>query len=305
MNNISPLAEQVILITGASSGIGAALAETLATQFLGIRLVLAARREEKLEQVATKCRKAGADVLAIATDMGDTQQVEALAKGAVAHFGRVDVLVNNAGYAQMGPVELVTPDAAKNQFAVNFHGPLVLTQSLIPVMRAQGGGRIINVSSLGGRMAFPVVGLYSAAKFALEAITDVMRMELKAFNIQVSVIEPGPVITEFFDVAQKKADQIIPEVKNTPYSAIFESIEAIEQQVGVLGWTPAKVAQVIVRSLKAKNPRPRYLAATGGGILIFLMTKVLPTWVSDVFWKRFYGINKVEQQWKERQNGVT
>jgi len=164
MKNIS---NEVILITGASSGIGAALAETLATEFLGIRLVLTARTTEKLEQVATKCRKAGAEVLVITTDMSDTQQVEALAKGAVAHFGGVDVLVNNAGYGQMGPVELIPPDAAKNQFAVNFYGPLVLTQSLIPVMRAQGGGRIINVSSLGGRMAFPAGGLYSASKFAL------------------------------------------------------------------------------------------------------------------------------------------
>ena len=158
MSNTTPLSEQVILITGASTGIGAALAETLAASFMGIRLVLAARNQDKLEHIATLCRKAGADVLVVPTDLADVAQVKALADKAVEHFGRVDALVNNAGYGQMGPIELVAPEDAKRQFAVNFHGPLVLTQALIPVMRDCGGGRVINISSLGGRMAFPVGG---------------------------------------------------------------------------------------------------------------------------------------------------
>ncbi|MBR8828421.1 MAG: SDR family oxidoreductase [Gomphosphaeria aponina SAG 52.96 = DSM 107014] len=300
-----PLSAQVILITGASSGIGAALAETLARNFCGIRLVLAARTTEKLDQVGTLCRQVGADVLIMPTDMSDMEQVKNLAKMAVEHFGRVDVLINNAGYGQMGPVELVPPTAAKYQFEVNFYGPLVLTQALIPVMRNQGGGRIINISSIAGRMAFPAGGLYSASKFALEALSDALRMELKAFNIQVSVIEPGPVITEFFKVVQAQIQGTIADVENTPYRRAFENIEAIEEKMGRLGWSPAKVAEIIIRSLKVKNPRPRYIAATGGNILVWMLTKVLPTWVGDAFWKRFYGIDEVEKQWKERKNGVT
>ena len=127
----------VILITGASTGIGAALAN-LAAQKPNIRLALAARNQEKLEQVAGQCRQNGAEVLVVPTDMADTKQVKALAQKTINHFGRVDGLVNNAGYGQMGPIELISSEAAQRQFAVNFHGPLTLTQALIPSMRAQG-----------------------------------------------------------------------------------------------------------------------------------------------------------------------
>ncbi len=152
------LANKVVLITGASSGIGAALAEFLARQHSGIRLVLASRNQSLLEAVATKCREDRAEVLIIPTDLSQVEQVQALANQAIAHYGQVDVLVNNAGYGQMGPIELIPPAAAREQFAVNFHAPLVLSQALIPQMRSQGGGKIVNVSSLGGRIPFPTAG---------------------------------------------------------------------------------------------------------------------------------------------------
>ncbi|NES85157.1 MAG: SDR family oxidoreductase [Moorea sp. SIO2B7] len=299
MTNIPPLSQQVILITGASGGIGAALAETLAQQFSGIRLVLAARSQDKLDQVATQCRKAGADVLVIPTDMANPEQVKALATKTVEHFGQVDALINNAGYGQMGAVELVSPEAAKQQFAVNFHGPLILTQALIPVMRDRRRGRIINISTLAGKVAFPIGGIYSASKFALEALSDSLRMELKAFNIQVSVIEPGPVSTNFFQVANDTIEPTIAKLTNNPYRAAFENIDDIEQQMEMLGWTAQKVVQVILRSLTDTNPRPRYVAATGGSIVLFLM-KILPTSVTDALWKRFYGIHLVEKEWKTK-----
>src|SRR4028119_284351 len=230
MTQSLPLAEQVILITGASTGIGAALARRLAAEYLGIRLVLAARNQKKLESVATDCLKAGADVLVVPTDMAQVEQVKALAKSALERFGRVDSLVNNAGYGQMGPVELISRENAQRQFDVNFQGPLSLTQALIPTMREQGGGRVINVSSLGGHLAFPAGGMYSASKFALEALSDVMRMELEAFNIKVSVIVPGPVTTEFFGIAGDKVDLNVPESGRTIYRAAIKAIKEIEQQ---------------------------------------------------------------------------
>jgi short-subunit dehydrogenase len=293
-----PLSQQVILITGASAGIGAALAETLAKQFAGIRLVLAARRQDKLEQVARQCRYVGAEVLVVPTDIADETQVKALIPSVLEKFGRVDALVNNAGYGRMIPIELVSLEAVHHQFAVNYYGPLLLIQALIPIMREQGGGRIVNISSLGGRMAFPGGGLYSCSKFALEALSDVLRMELKGFNIQVSVVEPGPVVTEFFGVAWEKVRETIPEPEKNLYQPVFEKIESIDQQLQLLGWTPEKVARVIVRSLASSHPRPRYLAATGGSIFVPLMTKFMPTWFTDAFWKRFYGIDKVEKEWK-------
>ncbi len=293
------LSEQIILITGASSGIGAALAQTLAEDFFGIRLVLSARNQAKLEQVAELCRKAGAFVLVIPTDMGKVEQVKALAQQAVEQFGRVDVLVNNAGYGQMGPIELIPTAAAQEQFAVNFHGPLVLTQALIPVMRSHGSGRIVNISSLGGLIPFPAGGMYSCSKFALEVLTDVLRMELEGFNIKVTVVEPGPVVTDFFGVAWEKVQKTIPNYADTPYAPMFANIEEIERQLDVLGWSAEKTAKVIIRAIAASKPRPRYIAATGGNILVFMMNKIFPTWLRDAFWKRFYGIHKVEKNWRE------
>ena len=288
------LAEQVVLITGASSGIGVALAEILAMKYPGICLVLTSRNQSRLAVVGTKCCEHNAEVLVIPADLSEVEQVEALARQAIKHYGRVDILINNAGYGQMGPVELIPPAAAQEQLAVNFHAPLVLTQALIPVMRSQGGGKIINVSSLGGRIPFPAAGMYSCSKFALEALSDVLRMELKAFNIQVSVIEPGPVITDFFRVAWQKVQKTIPHYNQTPYAPIFKNIEAIDARLDVLGWSAEKTAKAIAKIIAKPHLKPRYVLATGGNTLVFLMNKILPTWVRDEFWKRFYGVHKIK-----------
>ena len=290
----TPLSAQVVLITGASSGIGAALAEILASQHDGIRLVLAARNQAALEILATKCRQLHADVLVVATDLSQLEQVKALAAKAIAHYGKVDILVNNAGYGQMGPVELIPPAAAQEQFAVNFHAPLVLAQAFIPIMRSQGTGKIINISSLGGRIPFPAAGMYSCSKFALEALSDVLRMELQAFNIRVSVIEPGPVVTDFFRVAWEKVKETIPNYAQTPYAPVFKNIEAIDQQLDLLGWSAEKTAKAIAKIINKPRPKPRYVLATGGKTMLFIMNQILPTWARDEFWKRFYGIHKIK-----------
>ena len=297
---MSSLSEKVVLITGASAGIGEALAQLLAQQFIGIRLVLAARNVEKLETVATLCRKAGAEVLVVPTNLEKIEQAEALATAAIAHFGRIDALVNNAGYGQMGPVELIPYQATQRQFQVNLLAPLALIRALVPTMRDCGGGRIINISSLGGRLAFPFGGLYSASKFALEGLSDALRMELAPFNIQVSVIEPGAVSTNFFVVAAQEVEETVATPENTPYRAAFEKLKGLEKQTSSQAWTSERVAKVIVRALTDRHPRPRYIAATGGNFLLFLMTKVLPTRFVDRFWQRFYGIDLVAKDWQSR-----
>lgn len=302
MSANTSLSQQVVIITGASAGIGAALAQVLAKQFQGIRLVLAARNQAKLETTATYCSKAGAEVvMVVPTDVSDLEQVEALVRGTILRFGRIDALVNNAGYGQMGPVELIPPEAARRQFEVNVLGPLALIRSVIPHMREQGGGRIINVSSLGGRLAFPFGGLYSGSKFALEGLSDALRMELEPFNIKVSLIEPGPVSTEFFDVAAKGVERAVTGPENTPYRAAFEKLKQLEQQTSSRAWTSEQVADVIVRALTDSHPKSRYIAATGGEFLLFLMTKILPTWAVDRFWQKFYGIDLVANEWEEKK----
>lgn len=292
------LSEQVVLVTGASAGIGAALGMLLAQRFPGIKLILAARNAEKLEQIADLCRKAGAEVLVVPTDLEKIEQVENLAKTAIAHFGKVDALVNNAGYGQMGPIELIPNQAVERQFKTNVIGPLALIRAIVPMMRDAGGGRIINISSLGGRLAFPFGGMYSASKFALEALSDSLRMELEPFNIKVSVIEPGPVSTEFFIVAAQAVEETVATPENTPYRAAFKHLEGLEQRTSSRAWTSERVAQVIIQALQSRHPQPRYIAATGGKFLLFMMTKVLPTKLVDKFWQRFYGINLVAQEWQ-------
>lgn len=300
MSANTPLSEQVVLITGASAGIGAALAQVLAKKFPGIRLVLAARNRAKLDTTATYCSKAGAEVLVVPTDMSSIEQVDALARAAILRFGRVDALVNNAGYGQMGPLELIPSASARRQFEVNLLGPLALSRALIPGMRDRGGGRIINISSLGGRLAFPFGGIYSSSKFALEGLSDALRMELEPFNIKVSVIEPGPVTTDFFDVVAQGVEETVPDPEQTPYRAAFKKLEGLQEQTSSRAWTSERVAEVIVRSLTDPRPRPRYIAATGGEFLLFIMTKVLPTWAVDRFWQRFYGIDLVAREWQEQ-----
>jgi short-subunit dehydrogenase len=295
---MAELAQQVVVITGASAGIGAALARRLAQRFPGITLVLAARNAEKLAAIATDCTQAGATVLVVPTNMAEVDQAQTLAQKALDHFGRIDALVNNAGYGQMGPLELLPAAACQRQFSVNLLGPLALTQAVIPSMRSQGGGRIVNVSSLGGRTAFPLGGLYSASKFALEAMSDVLRMELEPFNIQVSVVEPGPVSTEFFAVVNQEVAATLPQPEQTPYRAALRKLAQLEAQTAATVWSAERVADVLIRALGDRPAHPRYIAATGGHFLVFLLTKLLPTWAVDRFWQRFYGINDVANDWK-------
>jgi short-subunit dehydrogenase len=300
MTDSMALAEQVVLITGASAGIGAALAEVLVQRYPGIRLVLAARNVEKLEQVTDRCRKAGAEVRTVVTDMGQVEQAQALGHQALEQFGRVDVLVNNAGYGQMGPAELLPLAACQQQMAVNYFGPLALTQVLIPKMREQGNGRIVNISSIAGRTAFPFGGLYSSSKFALEALSDALRMELEPFNIQVSLIEPGPVSTNFFAVVAQEVERVIPDPTTSPYRAAFAKLEGLEKQTTANAWTAERVAEVIIRAMCDRRPRARYVAATGGDFLVALLTKILPTRLVDRFWQKFYGIDLVAQDWQAK-----
>jgi short-subunit dehydrogenase len=291
---IPALSAQVVLITGASSGIGAAIALNLSQRFTGIKLVLAARSQERLEDIAAQCRHSGAEVLVIPTDVALGDRVKALAEKALHHFGRVDALVNNAGYGQMGPMELIDEADAQYQFAVNFYAPLTLSQALIPAMRQQGYGRIINISSVAGRMAFPLMGLYSASKFALEAMSDALRMELEPFNIQVVLIEPGPIKTEFFRVAKGTVEKITAQVADSPYQAAFAEAAGMEEGMNKVGWEVDRLAQIIVQALGSARPKPRYVAATGGEIMLFFMTKLFPTRIVDKIWQSVYGIDKIK-----------
>ncbi len=235
----------VALVTGCSTGIGRAVALQLAAA--GVTTVATARRPETLGEL----ERAGCTVLPL--DVTDDASRRACVEAALAAHGRIDVLVNNAGYAEMGPVEQVPLEAWRRQLETNVLGPVALVQLLLPGMRERGQGRIVNVSSMGGEVTFPGGGAYHASKYALEALSDALRMEAAPFGVEVVVVQPGPVASSF-DV--NSADLSV--YMDGPYADLAR---AMDQQVKVMtprGSAPRVVADVVVKAVTARRPRTRY-----------------------------------------------
>lgn len=185
---------KVVIITGASMGIGEATARVFAEA--GAKLVLAARSADKLAAVVQGL-PAQAETLIVPTDMTDQAQVKALIDTAYAHFGRIDILINNAGQAAAGPIATVNPDHYRQIIELNLLGPLHAIQAVVPKMQAQGGGVIINISSNVSKMAIPGIGAYASTKYALNGLTLTARNELAADNIRVLLFHPGLTATDF------------------------------------------------------------------------------------------------------------
>ncbi len=190
---------KVAIITGASSGIG--METALAFVRRGYAVVLAARREDRLEQVAQRCREISADaaVDVVVTDVTDSEAVERLVNGAVRKFGRLDVMVNNAGSGMYGRVHELPEDQVRDVFEVNFYGVLYGCQAAAPIMISQKSGHIFNVSSVIGKRGTPFHGAYCATKFAVCGLTDSMRVEMKPYGVKVTNVCPTLTATEFFE----------------------------------------------------------------------------------------------------------
>jgi NAD(P)-dependent dehydrogenase (short-subunit alcohol dehydrogenase family) len=264
-----------ILITGCSTGIGRATATRLAR--LGHPVCATARRLETLQTLA----QAGCQTLAL--DVTDEESIRAALKAVEAEHGHVHALVNNAGYSQSGPVEEVTLASLRRQFETNVFGAIRLCQLVLPGMRAARAGRIINVSSMGGRMTLPGGGAYHATKYALEALSDALRYETKGFGIDVVVIEPGPVTTEFGNTANASvADQ--PE--EGPYAEFVAGVDALVTKTYAKpprGSTrPEAIAEVIATAITTRRPRTRYLVGTTARALVGTHAVL-----SDRMWDRF------------------
>ena len=190
-NNIK---DKVTVITGASSGLGAATARYLAAR--GATVVLGARRRERIEALADELKRAGTQALAMTTDVTDREQVKALVDAAVQNFGRVDMMLNNAGLMQQSPLERLKVDEWDNMIDINIKGVLYGIAAALPHMQRQKAGHIINVSSVAGHKVTPAGAVYSATKHAVRAISEGLRQEVKAYNIRTTIISPGAVATE-------------------------------------------------------------------------------------------------------------
>ncbi len=266
---------QAVLITGCSSGIGRATAVRLAGS--GWTVYATARRPESLADLAA----AGCHVLAL--DVTDEDSMQAAVAEIESREGAVGVLVNNAGYSQSGAIETVPMDAVRRQFETNVFGLVRLTQLVLPKMRAQRWGKIVNVGSMGGRLSFPGGGHYHATKHALEAISDALRFELRGFGIDVILLEPGLITTEFGDTATASIGEA-PSANDDPYASFNATVGAVtkgayDSPMRILGAGPERVAKVIERAIRRSRPPARITITPSAKLTI--ATRRL---VSDRMW---------------------
>ena len=246
------MAQQVALVTGASSGIGEQTARTL--QKHGFTVYGAARRVDRMQALADS----GIHVLAL--DVTDQDSCRAAVDTIITETGRIDVLVNNAGYGSYGAIEDVPPQEAQAQFDVNVFGAMQLVQAVLPHMRAQRSGTIVNVSSMGGKIYTPFGGWYHATKFALEALSDCLRVEVKPFGIRVVVIEPGGIRTEWGGIA---AENLRKTSGTGPYAGAATRLANVLGRETRLASPPSVVANAIAKAVTAKRPRTRYAIGAG------------------------------------------
>ena len=237
------------LVTGASSGIGEETARRL--QGLGYTVYGAARRTDRLEKLAAE------GVRPLAMDVTDDASMTAGIARIIEETGRIDVLVNNAGYGSYGAIEDVPIDEARRQFEVNLFGLGRLVQLVTPHMRGQKSGTIINISSMGGRLTTPLGGWYHATKYAVEALSDALRMELKPFGIDVVLVEPGGIRTEWAGIA---ADHLAETAEGSAYSDQIRAVagsmrnESVQRRQS----PPAVIANAVEKIVTARKPRTRY-----------------------------------------------
>lgn len=258
---------KVALVTGASSGIGEETAKGLLAA--GYAVYAGARRVDRMQPLAV----AGAKLLAL--DVTDEASMSAAIETILRETGRIDVLVNNAGYGSYGSLEDVPLAEGRRQFEVNVFGLARLTQLALPTMRARRSGRIVNITSIGGKIGEPFGSWYHATKFAVEGMSDSLRMELHPFGIDVVIIEPGAIKTEWNTIAR---DGLLKYSGDTAYRdgarAHANMLGSADQ--GSLPSKPDVVAKTIVRSVLARKPRTRYATGGGAGPILFLRY-----WLSD------------------------
>ena len=260
------MSESVALVTGASSGIGRATALQLAA--LGFTVYAAARRVARMSDLADR----GIHIASL--DVTDDESMVTMVDKIVSEQGRIDILVNNAGYGSYGAVEDVPIAEARRQFDVNVFGLARLTQLVLPHMRAQRDGYIVNISSMGGKIWEPLGGWYHAAKFAVEGLSDCLRAEVAEFGIKVVVVEPGSISSEWATIS---ADNLEAISADTPYrdQAKFITRGLRASDTSFLASQPEVVAEAIGKAVQRTKPRTRY--PVGGGARIFLSAQRMLT----------------------------
>jgi len=268
---------KAVLITGCSTGIGRATAEYLAAR--GWKVYATARKLDAIGDLAQR----GCKLMTL--DVCDDNSIRAAVEAIEKAEGAVGVLINNAGYGQEGAVEEVSMEQVRRQFETNVFGLTRLTQLVLPGMRRQGWGKIVNLSSMGGKLTFPGGGFYHATKHAVEALSDALRFEVRGFGIDVIIIEPGPIKTSFGDTAIDSIHSAA--ASQSPYAAFNEVLaqkvrEAYEGPMARMAAGPEAVAQVIEKAITARRPKTRYPVTVAARFLMGLR-RWLPDRAFDAF----------------------
>lgn len=262
------------LVTGSSSGIG--LHTSLALAKAGYVTYGTMRDTTKAEPLRSAAQERSLDIRVIQLDVNDSESIRAAVARVLEETGRIDVLVNNAGYGHFGALEEMPLSDFKNQFETNFFGVVATIQEVLPAMRAQKSGRIINVGSVAGRMGLPCSPAYVSSKFALEGLTECLRYELDQFGVQTTIIEPGVIKTSFFKSMK------VTEPKNESYRRLMNHIMSGLQMMVQMGTEPGKVAEVILEAVRQPEMLPRYVA--GPDAAMFMKSKSSK---SDIEFERY------------------
>jgi NADP-dependent 3-hydroxy acid dehydrogenase YdfG len=266
--------KKVVLITGCSSGIGRDLAQRLALG--GYTIIATARNVNSIESLDVN--------LKLSLDVTQAESIRTAVETTLQKFGRIDVLINNAGYAQIGAIEELSDKQIQQMYDVNVFGAMRMIRAVVPFMRKQNAGQIINLSSIAGKVVTPVNGAYSSTKFALEAISDALRFELEPFNIQVILIEPGAIKTNFDQTVRAHGDAITSNPAS-PYRSLYSKYQQVSDGMRGQEPGPEAVSAVIQHALEAAKPKARYLAGMGlpGKLVLYLRDFLWETAVRQLF----------------------
>ncbi len=261
--------KKVAIVTGASAGIGKEAA--LRLKDAGWIVYAGARRMNLMAPLTEY------GIKSLHLDVSNEQSIKGFIDQVISDCGQIDLLVNNAGYGSYGPFELIPMSEAREQFEVNLFGLANMIQLTLPTMRERRKGMVINVSSIGGSFGEPHGSWYHASKYALEGLSDSLRMELKQFNINVVILKPGAIATEWSDIAQHK---MMLGTENTEYSHMLEKHRSMLKKYDGKGSHPSEVAEAILKIASESKPKSRYLVGKGATFMIWAR-KLLPDSVFD------------------------
>ena len=255
---------KTVLITGAAAGIGKATVKLF--QQRGWRVAATMRSPEKSPDLAALER-----VICLRLDVTEEDSIKEAIAQTLSQFGSLDVVINNAGYSLTGSFAACTPEQIERQFATNVFGLMAVTRHTLPVMQQQGGGVIINIASIGGRLTFPLYSLYHSTKWAVEGFSESLQYELEPFNIRVKLVEPGPIKTDFYGRSADSGSQLDLGI----YQNFSDRVMPKMQAAGVDGSPPEVVAEVIYQAATDGRKKLRYPAGKNAALLLTLR-KLLP-----------------------------